>query len=184
MRKLKKNCCVNNGVKKRIELEGFGCDLIVFHLFPIAPIFLLVCSFLSIWYPPLSLAPLQPWKDLLIWTCICVWVLILEACQVYLCVLSWVHWVTSIYLKHLRETLIVCICEALLLLIHLLNWLTVFHGLNCLDDSVSICFHWLYVELCLCLSLSRFCENCATLFLFCESVLSVCRVCVTSLMFE
>ena len=75
-----------------------------------------------------------------------------------------------IYLKHLRETLIVCICEALLLLIHLLNWLIVFHVLNCLDDSVSICFHWLCVGFCLCLSLSRFCENCAALFLFCESL--------------
>ena len=34
MNEKKENKIVNNGVKKRIELDGFGCDLIVFSIVP------------------------------------------------------------------------------------------------------------------------------------------------------
>ena len=121
----KENKIVNNGVKKRIELEGFGCVHTVFSLVPhwssISLWFVTSHSYVILPFPWPHYIHKRPFDlNMHMYR-----VLILEACQVYLCLFSWMHWVDIVYLRHLRETLIVCICEVLLLLIHLLNWLII-----------------------------------------------------------
>ena len=95
---------MNNGVKKRIELEVVGVFECVYTYCP-----LLLYSFWFVAsYPYLSslvLGPIASIKDLLIWTCICFWVLILEACQVclllvFLSALSWYWFTLNTWEKH------------------------------------------------------------------------------------
>ena len=135
-------------------------------------------------YPPLSLAPLQPWKDLLIWTCICFECWYYRLAKTVCCLLSWVHWVYIVYPRHLRETLIVCICEVLLLLILLLSWLIILPCLELLGWFLWVsAFSDSVLDTVYFLSLFGFLEDCNSVCFFpCQSLFSVCWVCVNSLM--
>ena len=152
--------------------------LLYFHLFPIALLFRLVCSYLSYILSSFVLGPITTLKSPYDPYVHVYWVLISEACQVYLLFVFKSALRVYSYLNIWEIQLYSASCEVLLLLIHLLNWLIVlpcfemfgwFPWVSGFSDSLCVgccLFPFLYLG---------FIKDCVNLFVCLVVCLSVFR---------